>query len=39
MAKFVRSLVVCVGLVLMAGSLSGCIVEEGHCGGWWHHCH
>jgi hypothetical protein len=39
MAKFVRSLIVCVGLVLVAGSLSGCVVEEGHCGGWWHHCH
>jgi hypothetical protein len=30
-----------IGLVLMAASLSGCIVEEGHgghCGWWYHHC-
>ena len=38
MSKTVRRLAACAGLILMAMSLSGCIVYDGHHGGcyhWW----
>jgi hypothetical protein len=41
MSRSVRRIVVAIGLVLLGGSLSGCIVEEGgHHHGWcyWHPC-
>jgi len=39
MTHSVRRFLAVIGLVLMAASLSGCIVEDGHRGcGFWHHC-
>ena len=39
MAPNLRRLMAGIGLVLMAASLSGCIVyDRDGCGGWWHHC-
>jgi hypothetical protein len=38
MGPYLRCIATALGLLLLAGVLSGCIVETGHGGGWcyWH---
>jgi len=38
MHRRLRHVIFVIGIVMMATSLSGCIIEDGHHCGWWR-CH